>query len=407
MTKLKDPTTSSNSMSNYFAKQPNTETIMKKIEGYGSWLEIDLDKLDHNLEEIRRHVGVPVMAVVKNNAYGHGLIPVTAYLESRGVEWCMVAKLYEAFHIRDAGLKLNILNMDVLFTPEQFRMVVEKEITQTIYTREDADRLSEEAERLGKQAKVFIKVDTGLNRVGIRHSEAAELIEYVHRLENIDVLGIFSTFQQKPEMDREQLQKLLAVDKQLRKRGINIPIRSMASTDATLHNPDGWLDLVRPGMSLYGVYPEKKDHKAPLNLKQVLCFKARIEYVKTVEAGEGVTYWGRFIAPKRMRIGTIHTGFYDGIPREMANKGRVLVDGVYKPSLGSVSLNHYLVDLDDVDAEKGTVAEIISREGENTLSETAETAGWMVYSLLNHLNINTPRVYYMNGEPVALLDLGS
>ncbi|MCB2172637.1 hypothetical protein KQH65_07860 [archaeon] len=126
--------------------------------------------------------------------------------------------------------------------------------------------------------------------------------------------------------------------------------------------------------------------------------------MKTVERGEGVTYWGKFVAPKRMRIGTIHAGFYDGIPREMANKGRILVDGVFKSSLGSVSLNHYLVDLDGVDAEKGSVVEIIGETGENTISKTAETAGWMTYSLLNHLHANTPRVYYQGGEPVALLD---
>jgi len=177
----------------------------------------------------------------------------------------------------------------------------------------------------------------------------------------------------------------------------------MSSTDATFHNPDGWLDLVRPGMSLYGVYPEKKDLSAPVELKQALSFKARIEYVKQVSRGEGVTYWGKYVAPKDMRIGTIHAGFYDGIPREMANAGRILVDGQYKSSLGSVSLNHYLVDLDGVEAEKGTVVEIIGRNGENTLSKTAETAGWMVYSLLNHLHMNTPRVYYRNGDPVALL----
>ena len=391
-------------MSSYFANQLSPESIKKKMEGYSSWLEIDLDNLGHNLDEIRKHVGVKVMAVVKNNAYGHGLIPVTAYLESKGVEWCMVAKLYEALKIRKAGLKLKVLSMDVLFTDEQYREVVEKNITQTIYTREDADKLNEIGKKLGKQASVFVKVDTGLNRVGVKHSKATDMIEYIHNLEYVDVSGIFSTFQQNPSMDKDMLAKLLAVDKQLKGKGINIPIRSMASTDATLHNPDGWLDLVRPGMSLYGVYPEKKDLKVPVDLKQALSFKARIEYVKTVERGEGVTYWGKFIAPKKMRIGTIHAGFYDGVPREMANVGRILVDGFYKSSLGTVSLNHYLVDLDGVKAEKGTVVELIGREGENTLSKTAETAGWMTYSLLNHLNMNTPRVYYMGGKPVALLD---
>jgi len=390
-------------MSNYFDNQPTPDEIKQKIRGYSSWLEIDLDNLSHNLEEIKRHVGVTVMAVVKNNAYGHGLIPVTAHLETQGVEWCMVAKLYEAVKIREAGLKLDVLNMDVLFTEEQYNKVVEADITQCIYTREDADKLNSEASKLEKKAKVFIKVDTGLNRIGVRHSKAADLIEYVHKLESVDVLGIFSTFQQNQE-DPKMLAKLLAVDEKLKEKGIEVPIKSMSSTDATFHNPEGWLDLVRPGMSLYGVYPEKKDLSAPVDLKQVLSFKARIEYVKTVGRGEGVTYWGKFIAPKDMRIGTIHAGFYDGIPREMANVGRILVDGKYKSSLGSVSLNHYLVDLDGVDAEKGTVVEIIGRVGANTLSKTAEIAGWMVYSLLNHLHMNTPRVYYRNGEPIALLD---
>ena len=393
-------------MSTYFNNQPTPDTIKQKIRGYSSWLEIDLDNLTHNLEEIKKHVGVQVMAVVKNNAYGHGLIPVTAHLESLGVEWCMVAKLYEAVKIREAGLKLDVLNMDVLFTDDQYRKVVEDDIIQCIYTREDADKLNTIASNVGKHAKVFIKVDTGLNRIGVRYSEAAELIEYIHNLKFIDVLGIFSTFQQNQE-DPKMLAKLLLVDKQLKDKGIDIPIRSMSSTDATFHNPNGWLDLVRPGMSLYGVYPEKKDLSASVDLKQVLSFKARIEYVKNVRRGEGVTYWGRFIAPKDMRIGTIHAGFYDGIPREMANVGRILVDGRYKSSLGSVSLNHYLVDLDGVEAEKGTIVEIISREGENTLSKTAEAAGWMVYSLFNHLHMNTPRVYYKDGEPVALVDLSN
>lgn len=390
-------------MSAYFENQPSTAEINEKMKGFSSWLEIDLDNLGHNLDQISELVGVTVMAVVKNNAYGHGIVPVTAYLESKGVEWCMVAKLYEALKIRDAGLKLNVLNMDVLFTEAQYDSVVEKSITQCVYTKDDADRLSGAAAMIGASARVFIKVDTGLNRIGVRHSEAAKFIEYVHNLKGVDVTGIFSTFQQNAE-DPKMLAKLLAVDAKLKEKGINVPIKSMSSTDATFHNPDGWLDMVRPGMSLYGVYPEKKDLSASVDLKQVLSFKARVEYVKRVSRGEGVTYWGKFIAPKDMTIGTIHAGFYDGIPREMANVGRILVDGKYKSSLGSVSLNHYLVDLEGVEAEKGTVVEIIGRDGENTLSKTAETAGWMVYSLLNHLHMNTPRIYYVGGEPVAILD---
>jgi alanine racemase len=394
-------------MTLFFESQPTPDQIQEKMKQYSSWFEIDLDNIKHNLGEIKRHTKTEIMAVVKNNAYGHGLIPITAFLEMEGINWCMVAKLYESLKIREKGLEINVLNMDVLFTSDQYQAVIKKNITQSIYTKDDADKISLAARKLGKRAKVFIKVDTGLNRVGVNYAKAVDFIEYVNNKENVDVLGIYSTFQQNPNMDKKMLEKLLLIDENLKKKGINIQIRSMASSDAIFHNPDGWLDLVRPGISLYGVYPEKKDLSAPVELKQALSFKARIEYVKTVERGEGVTYWGKFIAPKKMRIGTIHVGFYDGIPRELANKGRVLVDGVYKSSLGSVSLNHYLIDLDNVNAQKGTVVEIIGKEGENTINKTAETAGWMSYSLLNHLNINTPRVYYLDGKPIALLDNAS
>lgn len=389
----------------YFADQPSPSEIHDRMKGYASWFEIDLDSLGHNLKEIRDRVGVEVMPVVKNNAYGHGLLPVVAYLSRESMEWFMVAKLKEAVAIRDAGIPGHVVSMDAVFSEGQFREVVDKGITQVVYTREVADTLNEVAGRMGKEAETFVKVDTGLRRVGVPHSEAADLIEHVHNLPNVSVRGIFSTFMQNPDQDPVMLQRLLSVDEELRERGVQVELRSMASSDAIFHNPTAWLDMVRPGMSLYGVYPEKKDAASGLELRQVLTFKARIEHTKWVEEGDSVTYWGRFVAPRRMRIGTLHIGFYDGVPREMANVGRIKVDGVYRSSLGSVSLNHYLMDLADVDASVGDVVEVIGREGENSLFSTAETAGWMVYSLMNHLNPFTPRVYMEKGEPVALLDL--
>jgi alanine racemase len=388
----------------YFRDQPSPDEIEEKLKGYTSWLEIDLDNVGFNLKNIRDRVGVEVMAVVKNNAYSHGLIPVTAYLESQGVMWVMVAKLREAERIREAGLTVNVLNMDVLFTEDQYRSVVEKGITQTVYTMEAVQRLSEAARSIGEPAKVFVKVDTGLNRIGVKYSEAADLMERIHALPSVEIEGIFSTLQQRPEQDEEMLRRLLDVDRELKARGIDVRYRSIASTDSIFHNPRMWLDMVRPGMSLYGVYPESKDVSSGLRLKQALQLKARVEHVKWVEEGESVTYWGRFVAPKMMKIGTLHLGFYDAVPREMANKGKVLMDGKMRGSLGSVSLNHYLVDLTDVDAKKGDEVTVIGESGENDLYNTAATAGWMTYSLLNHMNPFMPRVYYRGREPVALLE---
>lgn len=391
-------------MSNYFEQQPSPDEIREKMKSFSSWFEVDLDSLVYNLKGVQQRVGVEVMAVVKNNAYGHGLIPVTTYLNEIGVNWFMVAKLYEALKIKEAGLDCNVLNMDALFSEKQFDLVVKHDIVQTVYRKETADRLNESAEKLGKTVDVFVKVDTGLHRVGVKHMDAPELVEYIEGLQNVHVKGIFSTFMQNPESDREMLEKLLWVDGKLREKDIEVEYRSMSSSDAVFHNPNGWLEMVRPGMNLYGVYPEDKDITSGLDLKQALTFKARIEHIKWVEEGDSVTYWGRFIAPRRMKIGTLHVGFFDGIPREMANKGAIKVGEVYRRSLGSVSLNHYLFDLSDTDAKIGDIVEIIGSEGENSLAETAKTAGWMVYSLLNHLNPLTPRVYMKDNKPVAALE---
>jgi alanine racemase len=389
-----------------FGAQPSPAEITERVAGYGAWLEIDLDAIGRNLEQLRRRIGprTDLMPCVKNNAYGHGLLPVVAYLAEQGVGRVMVVRLREAEQIVDAGIRVRVLNMGPLFTGPQYESVARRGIIQTVYAREVAERLSAAAGRLGAEASVFVKVDTGLRRVGVWHEEAPDLVEHIAKLPGLRIEGIFSTLSQNAEQDPVQLERLLAVDAALRRRGIDAGLRSLASSDATLHRPAAHLDLVRPGALLFGVYPEKKDLAAGLELEQALCLKARIELVKWVERGASVTYWGRFVAPERMRIATLPLGFSDGLPRELANRARVLVGGRYQSSLGSVSLNHLVVDVTDVPAEPGDVVEVIGRRGENTLGRVAETAGWMVYSLLNHLSPTTARVYCRSGQPVALTE---
>lgn len=387
----------------YWLKQPKPSEIRRKMEGYGSWLEIDLEAITNNLAEVRKHTKAEVMPCIKNNAYGHGLLPVAAHLEDKGVKRVLVAKTREAVQIRE-NTGLGALNMDPLWSPEQYEISVAKGVTQVVYTLEAAKVLSMAAEKLGVDAGVFVKVDTGLRRVGVWHEEAPALIEKITKLPRIRLEGIMSTLMQDPERDGQQIVRIKEVAEECLRRGVEPGALSLASTDATLNNPEAHLDLVRPGMSLYGVYPEPKDVSSGPKLRQALCWKARIEYAKTIRRGDSVTYWGKFVAPEDMRIGTVHVGFYDGVPREMANKARILVDGKYRSSLGSISLNHILLDLRGVDAKQGNVVEVISRTGENDLSRFAGTAGWMTYSILNHLNPYTPRVYTKNGEPVALLE---
>ena len=386
----------------FFRSQPSPREIEERIEGFQSWIEVDLDRVGLNLEQIRSHTGVEVIPCVKTNAYGHGLVPVVAYLMMQGVRRVLVAKLGEALQLRDAGLTCGVINMDPLFSDRQYETVVDREITQTVFSRVTADTLSGEAQRRRKDAGVFIKVDTGLGRVGVRHDEAADLVEYVSRLPGIRLEGVYSTFTEEKEFDRVQLERMLALDEELRRRGIDAGIRSMASSNAVFHFPEGYLDAVRPGLMIYGVYPEEEDRDAGLELRQALSFKARIEQVKWVEAGESLTYSRRFVAPRRMKVGTIHVGYSDGYPRGLTRKGVVRVGDVVKPVLGTVSVNHHVVDIDGVDVGVGGVVEVVSRAGENSIESLSKLAGIMPYSFCVGLNPLTPRVYFEGGRPVAI-----
>jgi alanine racemase len=386
----------------FYGSQPSPGEIEERVKGYASWLEVDLDRLGFNLEQVRRRTGVEVIPCVKTNAYGHGLVPVVAYLMGRGVRRFLVAKLWEAMQLRAAGLGCGIINMDPLFTEGQFDAVVENGFIQTVFSRSSAEWVSGAAQRLGREAEVFVKVDTGLNRVGVRHEEAADLVQRVHSLPGLRVGGLFSTFVESPELDRVQLERMLAVDAELKRRGIEVPLRSMASSHDIFHFPESYLDAVRPGLMLYGVYPEPADRDAGLELRPVMTFKARLEHTKYIEEGESVTYSRRFIAPRRMRVGTVHAGYSDGYPRELMMKGSVRVGNVIKPVLGTISVNHHIVDLEGTNAEVGDVVELVSREGENTMERLCAIAGIEPYKFCVGLNPLTPRVYLERGRPVAL-----
>ncbi len=389
-------------MSGYFAGQPSPGEINERIKGFQSWLEVDLDAIGRNLEQVRARTGQEVIPCVKSNAYGHGLVPVVAYMARQGVKRVLVAKLREALQIRDAGLDVGVVNLDPLFTMEQFETVVKRDVTQTIYQMKPARMLSEAASRLGKEAAVWVKVDTGLGRVGVRWTEAPELIEYVDGLPGLRIEGLFSTFSEDTDLDRVQVDRLLDVETQSKALGVDVGVKSIASSNAVFHKPYSYLDAVRPGLMLFGMYPEEEDRGQGIELRQSMAWKVRLEHVKTVEKGESLTYSRRFVAPRRMKVGTVHVGYSDGYPRELTRIGKVKVEGVTRDLLGTVSVNHFLVDIDGTELEPGGVIEALSREGESDASSLAKLAGIMTYKLANYMNILTPRVYLEGGNPVAV-----
>ncbi len=321
---------------------------------------------------------------------------------TQGIKQVLVAKLYEAMQLRDAGLGIGVVSIDPLFSDVDYDKVVANNITQTIYQPESAKRLNEAAEKAGRVTPIWVKVDTGLGRVGVRWSEAVGFIEGISELEHLRLDGIFSTMSEADELDRLQVQRMLDIEKACKAKGIDVGTKSIASSNAVFHKPYTYLDATRPGLMLIGFYPEDDDMGCGITLKQSLCWKARVEHVKWVEEGEALTYSRRFVAPKRMKVGTVHIGYYDGYPRGLTKKGKVRVGDQIKDVLGTVSVNHFLVDLTDTPLGVGDVIEAISREGENDALSVANLAGIMTYSLGNGLHMLLPRVYTMGGKPVAV-----
>ncbi len=391
------------SASTYFKEQPKPDEINQRIYGYSSWIEVHLDWIGENLEQARRLSGAEVIPCLKKNAYAHGIAPVTAYLMSRGVNRVLVAKLWEVKAIRRAGLNCGVINMDPIYTREQYRWVVKQRVSQVTYHRESAEMISRAASELGIPAGVWVKVDAGLGRVGVNWRDAADLIDYIAGLPMVRVEGLFSTLLE-DDMDFKQIQRLKEVKETLTKRGVNIPTLSIASSHGIFLRPESSLDAVRPGVMLFGWYPVPETKETGVELHQALCLKGRLEHVKWVDEGTPLTYGGAFVAPKRMKVGTMHMGYSDGYLRQLSKKGIVNVQGRICPIIGGVSINHFIIDLSGTDAETGDIVEAISLTGANDAHNLCEIAGVEPYQLAVWMSPLTPRVYYLDGKPVALVE---
>jgi alanine racemase len=387
-----------------FFDEGNSTRIQERVAGYSSWIEVDLDAIGFNLEQVRKMTGSEVVPCIKKNAYAHGIVHVVAYLMEKDVKRFLVAKLWEAQQIRRAGLTCGVINQDPLFTSDQFSEVVEKDITQVIYHRKSAEKLSEAATSKGKTASIWVKVDTGLGRAGVVYREAVELIEYVASLPGLQIDALYTTLLE-DENDPLQIQRLKDVKKSLREKEIEVPTLSIASSHGIFFDPNSHLDAVRPGVMLFGWYPVPEAREEGVELRQALSLKGRLEHMKWVDPGTPLTYGGAYVAEKRMKVGTMHMGYSDGYLRQLSKKGIVKVEGKICPIIGGVSINHFLIDLSGTDAEAGNIVDAVSFTGENDAHGLCDIAGVEPYQLAVWMNPLTPRVYYRSGVPVALSEL--
>jgi len=377
-----------------------------------AWAEIDLDCLAHNVREVRRitEPGTRIMAAVKADAYGHGAPISSRTLLENGAERLAVAALSEALELRREGIEAPILVLG--YTPEnQSGELLGHGVTPTVYTRRMAEALSREASEGGEVAKVHIKVDTGMGRLGFPSSdEGIDAIEQISRLPGVEIEGVFTHFAAADERDktytRSQFEKYMRMVNDLERRGVDVPMKHVSNSAAVIDLPEYNLDMVRPGIMLYGLYPSEEVDTSRVDLRPAMTLKARISHVKTVPAGTAMGYGLTYKTSRESVIGTIPLGYADGYGRALSNRGRVGVKGGRAPVVGRVCMDQFMVDLTGVDAEAGDEVILFGdgREGSPHIEEVARWLGTITHEVLCGVSRRVPRVYIKDGEVVCVKD---
>ncbi|MCX7034895.1 MAG: alanine racemase [Arenimonas sp.] len=361
-------------------------------------VRVDLDALSHNLRALRAHAGVPVMAVVKANAYGHGLVPVALHLQAQGVEHLGVAFLEEGVALRRAGVRVPILVMGGIFGPQAAQLIAE-DLEITVSSLDKLRQVEAAAESLGRKATIHLKIDTGMERIGVHSYHAGPFIEAAVASKWCTVKGVYSHLACADDpvspMTRQQLEKFLDACAHFTRLGAPMPIRHLANSGGVLHFPDTCLDMVRPGIALYGVLPDPAS-RATVELRPVMSLVSQVVYFKVVPAGNPVSYGATWAPGVDTRVVTVPMGYGDGFPRSLSSRGEVLVRGQRHRIVGRICMDQFMVDIGPLGtAYNEDAVALIGRQGDQaiTCEDVALAAGTIPYEILVGLNTRIPREY--------------
>jgi len=360
---------------------------------FDPWIEISAANLRHNVAEVARRVAPrPILAVIKNNGYGLGVVNVARLLEpAAAVSGFAVVKLAEAVALREAGIRKPVLLMGP-FDEAGLEEAVARDVMPMVYTS-IGDQLDRVAARQGRPIPLHVCVDTGIGRVGVPHAQAAPLIRDLVSRRSVRLEGVMMTFAEDPAFDREQLARFQSLCASLGGDGIRVGKRHAASSFGLFQHPDAFLDMVRPGMAIYGMYSEPKFRRAGvLDLRPAVSLKARVIYVKPLRAGESAGYNRAYVAERDVWVATLPVGHADGLPRVAAKGGRVRIGGSLYPLIASVSASHSIVEIGpEPRVAVGDVATLFDAQEGSRPEDLAAACGSSVYDLTMHLNPLLPR----------------
>ncbi|MBF0485313.1 MAG: alanine racemase [Candidatus Omnitrophica bacterium] len=372
-----------------------------------AWVQIDLKAVRHNFSEIRKlafqqlepriNREVDILSVVKADAYGHGMVEVAHVIEKEGGRFFAVSNVEEAIELREAGCKKRIVLFETTL-PELAPQIIKYDLTPGVCTMELARAIDRLARRLKKKIPVHVKIDTGMGRLGVWHEEAVDFVRALNRLKNIRVEGLFTHFpvadsdEKFTEKQMDDFSKLVA---QLIKDQIPFRYIHAANSMGLLGYKNRFFNLTRPGVMLYGLYPADVLRKK-IALKPVMSVKSRVLFTKTIHKGRGISYGHTFRTTKDTRVAVLAIGYSDGYSRAFSNKARVLLNGVFCPVLGRVTMDQTIVDISKAGVVRiGDEAVVIGRQAaeEITTDHLAAWAGTINYEIVCNLGNRLPRIY--------------
>lgn len=380
-----------------------------------AWAEIDLDAIKNNIKEIRRHVGEKqkILGVVKADGYGHGYLEVAKTLLENGADSLGVAFLDEAIQLRKCGIDVPILILGNT-PPEYAEELIKNDIMPNCYTKELAMAMSRAGEKLKKTGKIHIKIDTGMGRVGYRYTEDEKInkntvneITEISKLPYLEIDGLFTHFSvadaDDDEYTKNQFHRFNTLCSRVKESGINIPLCHCCNSASLMRFPEFHMDMVRPGIILYGLLPSNFIDKDILNLKPAMSLKAQITNIKTVESGISVSYGRKYISENaQTKIATVPIGYADGYSRVLSSKTEMIVENKKCKQIGNICMDQCMIDVTSVN--NVNIGDEVILFGESNLGtkipieDIAESMGTINYEILCVIGKRIPRVYLRGGE---------
>ena len=375
---------------------------------------IDLDAIRFNMESMHQKIDpkTKIMAVVKTDGYGHGAIPIAREIEPLDYLYgYAVATVEEGLILRNHGIQKPILILGYVF-PDQYVDMIKAGIRPTVFTREMAEKLSVAAASIGRDCKIHFAIDTGMSRIGYQVTEeAADEMAQLSKLPHIIVEGIFTHFAKADEKDKEptyqQIKLFRKMIDMLEERGVSIPIHHCSNSAGIVDIPEANMDMVRAGITLYGMWPSEDVDKTAISLKPALSLVTHVAYVKELPAGRAISYGGTYVTKEPRMIATIPVGYADGYARGLSNKGAVLIHGRRAPILGRVCMDQFMVDVTDIpDVKNEDEVILIGRDGDEciTMEEVGGLSGRFNYEFACDLGKRIPRVYIHGGRIIGTRD---